>query len=75
MSDATPPSFRYCLEQPPHTSCGVSFGARLSGSSLLARASLVPLCACNPVPCANCTGTRLLLSWVTSCPAVAAPLY
>jgi Sulfatase-modifying factor enzyme 1 len=57
MSDPTLSSFRYRLEQqPPHTSCGgLVRGAHLSGSSLLARASAAPLCACNPVACANCT--------------------
>jgi hypothetical protein len=76
MSDPTLPSFRHRLEQqPPHTSCGGLVRAHPSGSSLLARASVAPLCACNPVACANCIGTPLLLSWVTSWLAVAAPLY
>ena len=49
MSDPTLPSFRYRLE--------VSYGAHPSGNSLIVKASPAPLCACNPVACANRIGT------------------
>jgi oxalate decarboxylase len=75
MSDPTPQSFRYRLEQqPPHTTCGglvrgasvrqfpVSQG--IAGASMRLQPG-----------CLRCIGTRLLPSWVTLCLAVAAPLY
>jgi hypothetical protein len=76
MSDSTLPSFRYRLEQQPsRTGSGGVVRGHLSDSSLSARASPAPLCACNRVPCANSIGTRPLPNWVTSCLAVAAPPY
>ena len=76
MSDPTLPSFRYRLEQqPPHTGCGglvrgasvrqfpVSQG--IGGASM----RLQPGCL------RELHWHTLLPSWVTSCLAVAAPLY
>jgi oxalate decarboxylase len=76
MMNPTLPSFRYRLEQqPPHTSCGgLVRGASVQQfpvSQGIAGASmrLQPGCL-RELHC-----TRLLRSWVTSCLAVAAPLY